>query len=43
MLIKANDFEKKPKWFKTANGFEKSLTETEWALKNYEIVKEEDL
>ena len=43
MLIKAIEFGKRPKWIKTADGFEKSATETEWRLKKYEIVNEEDL
>lgn len=43
MLIKAIEFGKRPKWIKTADGFEKSSTETEWGLKKYEIVKEEGL
>lgn len=39
-LIKANEFEKKPKWIKVEEGFEKSTTETEWYLTNYKIVNE---
>lgn len=43
ILIKANEFQKKPKWIKSGEGFTKSLTETEWHLINYNIAKEEDL
>ena len=42
-LIKANEFEKKPKWIKVEEGFEKSTTETEWHLVNYQIMNEEEL
>lgn len=42
-LIKANEFEKKPKWVKVEEGFEKSTTETEWHLVNYQIMNEEEL
>lgn len=42
-LIKANKFEKKPKWIKVEEGFEKSTTETEWHLVNYQIMNEEEL
>ena len=42
-LIKANGFEKKPKWIKVEEGFEKSTTETEWHLVNYQIMDEEEL
>ena len=42
-LIKANGFEKKPKWIKVEEGFEKSTTETEWHLVNYQIMNEEEL
>ena len=43
ILIKANEFEKKPKWIKVEGGFEKSTTETEWHLVNYQIMNEEEL
>ena len=43
ILIKANKFEKKPKWIKVEEGFEKSTTETEWHLVNYQIMNEEEL
>lgn len=43
ILIKANGFEKKPKWIKVEEGFEKSTTETEWHLVNYQIMNEEEL
>ena len=43
ILIKANGFEKKPKWIKVEEGFEKSTTETEWHLVNYQIINEEEL
>lgn len=42
-LIKANEFEKKPKWIKIEEGFEKSTTETEWHLVNYQIMNGEEL
>lgn len=42
-LIKTNEFEKKPKWIKVEEGFEKSTTETEWHLVNYQIMNEEEL
>lgn len=42
-LIKANEFEKKPKWIKVEEGFEKSTTETEWHLTNYQIIEEGNL
>ena len=43
ILIKTNGFEKKPKWIKVEEGFEKSTTETEWHLVNYQIMNEEEL
>ena len=42
-LIKANEFQKKPKWIKVGEEFEKSTTETEWHLINYKIITEEEL
>lgn len=42
-LIKAGDFEKKPKWIKDNEGFKKSPTEKEWYLTNYQVVKEDNL
>ena len=41
--LKANKFEKKPKWINVEEGFEKSTTETEWHLVNYQIMNEEEL
>lgn len=42
-LIKANEFQKKPKWIKVGEEFQKSTTETEWHLINYQIITEEEL
>lgn len=42
-LIKANDFEKRPKWIRVGEEFKKSPTETEWYLTNYQIIEEENL
>lgn len=42
-LIRANEFQKKPKWIKVGEEFEKSTTETEWHLINYKIITEEEL
>lgn len=43
MIVRTNEFSKKPKWIKTADGFEKSKTETEWHLINYKIISEEEV
>ena len=42
-LIKAENFVKKPKWIKDGDNFKQSLTETEWFLTQYNIIKEDKI